>query len=732
MKKIVKIFTFSMIFVFFIGVLTSGFYLASNFIKYNNLPLDISALTASAVNITILDIDNKIIEDDNTFQTKYVKLREMPPHAYQSFISIEDKNFYNHNGINLKRIVGAIFQNIKNMSFSQGASTISQQLIKNTHLSSDKTLERKIKEIALTFKMEKALSKEEILEAYLNVIYFGNNCYGLKSATEYYFSKDCKDLTLEESAMLAGMIKSPNKYSPIIHEDACLKRRNLVLNEMLKDKIISEDEYYTAIKLPITLNLNTVNENKLNSYSEAVIDEAKKVLHLPAKQIALAGYKIHTYQDSAEQSKLKDSLSQTIFDDADYAGLILDAKSHGIKAYLGKSAYKILDAKRQPGSCLKPLLVYAPALNEDLISPETQILDEKLKINEYIPENVNKKFSGYISVKEAVAKSINIPAVKVLSYIGIEKAKHYATKMGINFDKNDNSYALALGGMTYGVNLQELCSAYSTFSNQGNYAEGKFISHITNSEGKIIYKHIPLEKNVFRKDTSYLMTDILKYTAKEGTAKKLKEVNTEIASKTGTVGKKNSKQNLDAWNISYTASTIYGVWTGNLNNTPIDIAGGNQPTEVVKKLVTDTNFESFEKPNEIVDREIDLIDLEDNHIITLANTQAPERFKKSCKFSVFNLPRFSQNFSTPPQIEISTYVEDNQTFLILDAKKYLRYEIYDDNKKLIETITEKDEKVSIPIKSSEVTVKAYYINSEEFSEKKLKFVLNEEKHWWEA
>ena len=643
MKKFVKNFV---LITFFVGLtifFALGGYILSIFLKNRNIPLNMASIITPQTSICVVDEDGKTINEQNTYSKKYTKLREMPPHLYQAFISIEDKNFYTHKGINLPRILGATVQNIKNKSFSQGASTISQQLIKNTHLSSEKTINRKVKEIILTKKLEKKLSKEEILESYLNVIYFGNNCYGITEASNYYFSKSPKDLNLTESATLAGIIKSPSKYSPTSNPKECKLRRNVVLKEMTKDKKISEEEYENLAKQDICLKISSREKNNLNTYSENAIDEAISILHLPAKQIALAEFKIHTYQNQNLQKKLENAISSTS-PSSDFSGIVIDNASHGIKAYTGKGILKTIDVKRQPGSCIKPILVYAPALNEDIISPETQILDEKITIGEYSPENIGGKFHGYISAKEALSKSINIPAIKILSYTGINKAKKYAQNMGFEFDKQDNSYALGLGGMTYGISLKNLANAYSTFANQGNFCQARFVSHITDKDGKIIYKNIPTEKRVLRKDTCYLMTDMLKETAKNGTAKKLNSLGIEIASKTGTVGKKGSDKNLDAWNISYTPELTFGVWMGNLDNSPISIAGGNQPTQACKNFFEGFENKPFEKPNEVVEKEIDLTELEQNHRVQLASPFAPQRYKKTCLFSRFNLPPTSKNF----------------------------------------------------------------------------------------
>ena len=713
MKKFVKILAFSSLALIFLGTFAGGGYLLSNYLKFKDIPLDTEILSSTKLDIPIYDKDGKHIEEDNSFSKKSIRLREVPPYVYESFISIEDKDFYKHRGINPKRIVLATVHNIKNKSFSQGASTISQQLIKNTHLSSEKTIKRKIKEMILTRKMEQILSKEDILETYLNVIYFGNNCYGISSASEYYFSKPCGKLSLAESATLAGIIKSPSKYSPINHPETSKKRRDLVLSEMFRDKKISEIEYQKAKASPLEVKISSIRTNKLNSYSECAIDEAKSILHIPAKQIAIGEYKIYTYQDQEEQNRLASSLSKVDFKTCDYAGLVMDNKTHGISAFLGNSLYKILETKRQPGSCIKPILVYAPALNEDIITPETLILDEKIKIGEYAPENVNKTFVGYTSVRNAIAKSINIPAIKTLSYVGISKARRYAENLGIKFDKKDDNYALALGGMTYGTDLKSLCGAYSTFANNGRYAQAKFISHITTKDGRVIYEHIPDEKQVLRADTCYLMTDMLKFTAKEGTAKKLASLGIEVASKTGTAGK--SEGNFDAWNIAYTPSKTVGVWAGKMDNSFTKIAGGNEPTLAVKNILAQEKNEPFEKPNEVVYRDINTLDLEEDHTVRLASPDTPDRFKKQCLFSIFNIPKPSNHFTTLPRADYSVINSSEGKVLKLNAKKYLVYDIYLDGK-LLERICEQDTPVEITLPKQKCKINTHYINSKHFSE----------------
>lgn len=658
-----------------------GVYFAGLWSKAQNLSLNVDALTSPSLNVNLYDNQSKPIKEENTFNGKYIEIEALPEHAKSAFVSIEDKTFYEHKGVNPKRMAKAAINNILSGRMKEGASTITQQLIKNTHLSSEKTFERKIKEIALARKLEKQFSKEEILEMYLNAIYFGNNCYGIESASNYYFSKSAHDLSLEESALLAGMIKSPNAYSPILHPDKALKRRNLVLSEMQKDGKISTQDYISAKDNSLKLNLSSQKQNKLNSYSQACLDEASNLLSLPAKQIALNGYKIYTYQDEEKQKSLEKAIAQVDTQENDHAGIVLDNDKSAVIAYSGESAYKILEAKRQPGSCIKPILVYGPALNEDIIYPCTQLLDEKTTIADYSPKNVSGTYNGYISARDALAKSVNIPAVKVLSYVGIDKAKAYAESMGIEFDEKDDSFALALGGMNYGTDLCSLAGAYMTIANGGTYSTPRFISYITDSKNRIIYHHRLENITVLREDSSYLLTDMLRTCAKSGTARKLDELHMDIASKTGTVGKPSSKQNLDAWNISYSPKFTCGVWIGNLDNTPININGGNAPTQIVKNyFLEQPDLSHFEKPSSIVEKGIDTTELNENHRIVLANNFIPEKYTQNEIFSCFNLPSdISKRFVEVDSPNVKAQVVNGKALLTFDAKDYLIYEVYREN-----------------------------------------------------
>lgn len=712
MKKSFKWILLIIFFIVLAALLAAGFYISSIYMNARAMAIDEDALSSSEVYIEVYDKENKPIKEFNEINKQYANIENLSDTTKNAFISIEDKSFYSHSGVNYKRMVKALINDVKARKLKEGASTITQQLVKNTQLTSDKTVERKIKEIALAQKLEKRYSKDEILEKYLNIIYFGNNCYGIESASNYYFSKSAKDLSSSEAATLAAIIKSPAKYSPTKNPDNCLKRRNLVLSEMYKDNFIQADEYNLAINKPLSLTINEKPKNKLNSYSQSAIDEAVSILKIPAKKIALKGYKIYTYQDQEKQNALTNAIDIEGLD-CNSAAVVIDNNNHTVQAYVGSSNYKILDAKRQPGSCIKPVLVYAPALNEDIIYPCTPLLDEKTTISDYTPKNIGDVYRGYISAREALSKSINIPSVKVLSYVGIDKAKSYAEDIGFVFDEKDDSYSLALGGMTYGVNLVQLASSYSTFANGGKFAPAKFVSFITDKNNKLVYVNKPQEKQVLREDASYLITDMLKTCAKSGTAKKLASLNKEIAAKTGTVGKSNSKQNLDAWNVSYTKDQTICVWLGNLDNSPISYAGGNQPTEIARRYFSQVEDNShFSVPSSIVEKDIDATELYENHRIVLAGNSTPERYTQKELFSRFNLPTdISNKFVNMEKQSFKGKVNGSNAEIEFDAKNYITY-VFKSNGKTLKEISglNSKQKVILPLKNQKQTISIdYYI-----------------------
>ena len=714
MKKVLKISLITFLIISFsVGLFFGGFVIYN--LTVSKVSFSTEKIAENTLSIQVYNVNNVLIKEENTISDKKIKLSSLPSYVKEAFISIEDKDFYKHNGVNYKRMVKAMLTNIKNMKLKEGASTISQQLIKNTHLSSQKTFSRKINEIFLALELEKKCTKEEILEFYLNIIYFGDNTYGIESATEHYFSKPASKLTLNEACTLAGLIKSPSYYSPVSNPERCLKRRNLVLSEMLKDNKINSQTYNENINKPLSLTLNYENTNKINSYSENAILEASKILKLPAKQLALAGYKIYTFQNPTKQEALN-STFENLKPENDCALISLNSKTGVVEAFAGNSAYRILEQKRQPGSAIKPILVYAPAINEDIVAPATQILDEPINIDGYSPKNVGGNYNGYVSVRECLSRSLNVPTIKIGSYVGLEKMKNYISKLGIELDSLDNNYAICLGGMTYGTNLATLAGAYTSLANGGKYSKPQFINYITDNKGKIVYKSNMSSKQVFRQDTAYLVTDMLKTSAKTGTAKKLANFKFDIASKTGTVG--TAKGNTDAYNISYTAEDVFGAWIGNMDNSVISTVGGGIPTEMAKqyfsKIYSEKTPDKFLKPTSVEEVDLDSLELENNHRLVKANSLVPEKYKIKEIFSKFNLPKEeSETYLNILPAKIFGSVDGSgNAYLWFDAQSFLTYEIYKvaDNKSVVlQTIENKNGKIEITDKLKNGERAKYYI-----------------------
>ena len=690
MKKAVKIGIIITLILFILGSLFFIIFI-NDIMGISSVKFDKEKLIAVNQEIVVYNDDN--VELKNTISNKsIVKIEDVPNHVVNAFISIEDKDFFKHNGLNYKRIAKAMFNNLKSFSFKEGASTISQQLIKNTHLTNEKTIKRKVKEMLLTKKLEKEFSKKDILETYLNVIYFGENSYGIERAALTYFGKETKDLTLWEGATLAGIIKSPYTYSPVYNPENCLKRRNLVLSEMLKDKKISQAQYDEAVNMPLEIVDRKQEQGVNNLYVKACINEAEQILNLSEKDIMLSGIKIYSYLDDEVQKQLYDiANNENNYHTNSYGNtndsllIMIDNETYAVLGYAGKSDYDLTNFVRQPGSTIKPILVYAPALEKGLVSPDTLILDEEINYGGYSPKNVGGKYYGYVSVKESICDSLNVPAVKTLDYVGIENAKQFAKKAGIKFDENDNGLALALGGFTNGVTLKELTNSFLPFVNDGNFSKANFVRKIVDVNGKTLYEHKPKEEKIMGEDTAYLMTNMLKEACKTGTSMKLKNLDFDVAGKTGTVAITGTNNNTDAYSVAYTTKHTMGVWIGNYSNATKYVLegknnGGTYATNMIKmcfeELYANNKPENFKQPNSVKEVEIDLKEYENNHVIKLASSNCPDRYKiKTLVSKRFEPKETSELFANLSVENFDVKIENGKVLVCFDAEDYLKYEI---------------------------------------------------------
>lgn len=631
-------------------------------------------LELSNVNVRIFDEINAPVQTQSTLKQS-CPIQEIPEITKRTFISTEDKRFLTHHGFDYARILKAAAKNASAHALKQGASTISQQLIKNTHLSQEKTFKRKLREWKLTRALEKKYTKNEILEKYLNVIYFGHNCFGIRAAASFYFHKSPNELDLADSAILAGLVKSPNNYSPFKNAKLCQKRKNAVLNLMRKNGVITESEYVAALQKELPNEPYVSKQN--DGYLQGVFDELTDISE--RFTLSLSGdVRIYTYLQQNVQQKAETLAAGHV--DTDKAFIVLSPKTGGIKAYVS-TAY---NARRLPGSLLKPLLVYAPCIEENILSPATPILDEKINYGGYSPKNYDDTFHGYVSAKESLAKSYNVPAVKCLETLGLDTGEQYLQKMRLSIDETDKTLALALGGMQNGFTLPSLAGAYTTLANDGIYNGAAFISKI-DVNGQCVYERKTENERVFSAETAFLTTDMLQTAVKEGTAKKLRGLPFDIAAKTGTVGVKAG--NTDAYALSYTTSDIVGVWLGNADNSFMHATGGGLPCNYARELNeylyseyqrNTQTIAPFPTPKTVQKITLDKVSYTTAHCLRLADEYAPKEYCFSEWFKKENIPlEKSDYFSAPKIAEPTLRVIDKKVNILLDnnCPTFYRYKI---------------------------------------------------------
>lgn len=569
----------------------------------------------------------------------WVSISELQPSTVYAFISAEDARFFEHEGVDIIRIAGAIVADIKAGSYVQGASTISQQLIKLSHLTSEKTISRKAEEAALAYEMERQYSKEDILEMYLNYVYFGGGYYGIEAAAEGYFGVHASDLTLDQSAMLAGILKSPSGYAPHINYAASINRRNNILRLMRDYGYITDDEKKQASAGRPTI-LHDKREEYSGYYTDAVTKSAAALMGITVDELIRGGYSIYSAMDSDIQHYCEEMFKNgELFpaEDSEAAIVVLEPSTGMVVAMVGGRSYtggisfnRATDIRRQPGSVIKPVIAYAPAFEYLNYTAADMILDEETTFADYTPSNYGNKYYGWVTVREAVTKSLNVPAVKTLSAVGVYRAKDFAKRCGIEFDDKDDSLALALGGFTYGVSPLQIAGAYSCFASGGIYNTPTLIKKITDRNGLTVYEYRQDSRRVMSEANAYILTSMLKSVVTEGTGHRLNTLDIPIAGKTGTVGLANG--NRDAWMAGYTPEYTAVVWQGydsdRLGLLPSSATGGTYPAlmlyELFNHIYPDGRSGDFEKPESVKQYSIDAKTLKKQHKVVLANAMTPQ------------------------------------------------------------------------------------------------------------
>lgn len=559
-----------------------------------------------------------------------VPLSDIPADLKNAVIAVEDRRFYEHAGFDLWSIGRALVRDLQSGSLKEGGSTITQQLAKNLFLDSDKTLSRKVKELGYAIKINFAYSKDEILELYLNSIYYGEGRWGVEGAAQQYFGKPVKELTLAESAVLAGLPKAPTLYSPVKNPDKALERRNVVLSLMKEQGFISESTYVKTAEQPITLKPNNSEslKGRYPSFVDYVMDEAEKLYGFTEQQVLTLGLRIHTTMDvKAQQAAEEVYRTDALFpagpgDRPVQSGVVvLDHHTGGIRAIVGARGDQVYRGfnratklKRQPGSSFKPLAVFGPALERGY-SPDSWLYDGDLDIGGYRPKNWDGQTRGQVSLREAVMRSWNIPPVWLLNEIGVDTGMEYVRRAGITLPAADRNLSLALGGLSEGVSPLQMAQAYGAIANQGVMQRAHAITRITTKDGQPLIEAGPQPTTLTAPIHAYTLTQMLQEAVAFGTGKAAALDGRPTAGKTGTtqlpstpefasIGGNGAK---DAWFVGYTPELTAAIWLGydkTDQNHYLTTSGGAVPAQLFREIMTralaDVPVTPFPIPEEVL------------------------------------------------------------------------------------------------------------------------------------
>ena len=570
-KKLIKKLLFGSIGIILCGLLIVNLLISSS---------DVSKLEEPEPRPTfIYDQNGEVASKISNSTIEGVHLEQIPKELIEAIVSTEDQQFYKHHGVNYFGIARAFTKNLLKGEVVAGGSTITQQLSKNVFLTQERTYTRKFKELILTKKIERDYSKDEIMERYLNQIYFGEGAWGVQRAAQIYFGKDVSQLTLNESATLAGVIKAPSHLSPFKSMEKSVKRRNIVLSLMKSEGYITQNDFDQAIEQKIVLSDNTSIDykGKYPYYVDHIIDEAVKKYQLTKNEVLSGGLHIYTELNPV----IQDAIEEVYQDENNFpaskpdqliqsGAIFMNPKTGGINALVGgrgeytygrfNNATQLI---RQPGSALKPIAVYTPALEQGYDISDL-LIDEPININGYSPQNFDRQYRGQVTMYDAVVNSYNIPPVWLLNKIGIENGASTVERFGIPLEKEDHNLGLALGGLHQGTSPLLMAQAFSAYPNNGVMMEAHAITEITDSEGEVIGKWSEKSVQVTEPEIAQKMTYMLQGAVEKGTSKRAQIAGLEVAGKTGTTqlpfsGSDGSK---DHWFVGYTPDIVGAIWLG--------------------------------------------------------------------------------------------------------------------------------------------------------------------------
>lgn len=528
----------------------------------------------SANSISLYDINNNLYFQGSG-KKEWIALNKVSKYLKEATIITEDKNFYHHWGFDYFRILKAFYVNITNKSIDQGASTISQQYVKNLFLDFDKTWQRKFKEMWYTIKIETHYSKNNILEGYLNTINYGHGMYGIENASNFYFNKSAADLDLAEATILTGIPKSPANYSPFVNYNKAKERQLTILNLMVKNKIITEEDKNNAYneKLNLVGENNTENLSTVMYFHDAVLKELATINNIPTSLIQTKGLKIYTTLDKSAQDTLEKSVKENFNDsdkDLETASIMMKPSNGSVIALVGGKNYNVsqfnraISAKRQVGSAMKPFLYYAAL--ENGFTSSTSFTSEKTTFtfnnnSTYSPKNYNDKYGNKpICMATAIAYSENIYAVKTHMFLGSNSLINIAKRVGITA-KLENVASLPLG--TKEINMLEFLGGYSAFANEGYRIKPHFITKIIDNEGNVLYRFKDVKEKVLDKSLTFILNNMLTATYDKDYIDYNYPTAINLAPKlTHKYALKSGTTDTDNWYVGFNKDVALAVWAG--------------------------------------------------------------------------------------------------------------------------------------------------------------------------
>ncbi len=542
---------------------------------------DVDVAARRSLPTLVYDVNGKLITKLMVENRIWVKLSDMPSQLIQAVLAVEDHRFYEHNGISIRRILSALWQDVKSMSPDQGGSTITTQLARNVFLSHEKSIDRKIWEVLYAFQLERKYTKDEILEFYLNWIWMGHGAYGVGAAADIYFGKTLSELTLGEMTLIAGVAKGAGVYSPYVNEEASINRRRIVLQRMVDVGYLDQETASAAAKEPVNLiGLNRTKSNTARYVSFMVRDYLLK--RYGSDKVYRGGLTVKTTIDlnaqRAAEKAIADLLPTGRKEERDgitmeypqVALVSINAQNGQIRALVGGRGNdefnRAINAERSPGSAIKPF-VYITAIDKGM-TPATVIVDEPLHYkqgdgSDWSPQNYNRQFLGPLTLRHALERSTNTVAVQLTEKVTPEAVIATAKKMGITSlvetgSRHDRGLALALGGLTRGVTPMQMVEAYSPLANGGVRVTPYYISEVRDADGNVLESYSPRRQIALDEKTAYIVTDMLRgvISAPAGTGKSA-NIGRPAAGKTGT-----ADSNTDAWFVGYTPDMVTAVWIG--------------------------------------------------------------------------------------------------------------------------------------------------------------------------